>query len=380
MAQLVVRNLDDDVKAKLQRRARRHGRSTEEEVRELARQFPLLDELGIPYTALDRVGCFAVDPALEHAATPFLGGLYLPMDETGDCARFTVALARHAEALGVKFRYRCTAGKAIVERDTILGVETTAGPIEADHVVVALGAGAVDFITKPDDQLMNVENFIEELIQKIKVASKAKLVQHARSSSEQSGPLQHQTSKKMIAIAASTGGTEAIYTILQSLPREMPGMVIVQHIPPRFSKMFAERMNQVLPFEVKEAETGDIVEWGRVLIAPGDRHMRVRRVGDRFKVECFHGDKVSGHRPSADVLFESVAREAGDQAVGIILTGMGYDGAKGLLAMKRRGARTIGQDESSSVVYGMPKVAYEIGAVEKQVPLARIPRALGSML
>ncbi len=244
----------------------------------------------------------------------------------------------------------------------------------------ALGAGAVDFITKPDDQLMNVENFIEELIQKIKVASKAKLVQHARSSSEQSGPLQHQTSKKMIAIAASTGGTEAIYTILQSLPREMPGMVIVQHIPPRFSKMFAERMNQVLPFEVKEAETGDIVEWGRVLIAPGDRHMRVRRVGDRFKVECFHGDKVSGHRPSADVLFESVAREAGDQAVGIILTGMGYDGAKGLLAMKRRGARTIGQDESSSVVYGMPKVAYEIGAVEKQVPLARIPRALGSML
>jgi len=119
---------------------------TEEEARELARQFPLLDELGIPYTALDRVGCFAVDPALEHAATPFLGGLYLPMDETGDCARFTVALARHAEALGVKFRYRCTAGKAIVERDTILGVETTAGPIEADHVVVALGAGAVQWL------------------------------------------------------------------------------------------------------------------------------------------------------------------------------------------------------------------------------------------
>mgnify|MGYP003809322297 CR=1 FL=1 len=250
----------------------------------------------------------------------------------------------------------------------------------SSSVFDAMGAGAVDFITKPDDQLMHVENFIEELIHKIKVASKAKLVQHARSSSEVPRQMQHQMSKKLIAMAASTGGTEAIFTVLQCLPQEMPGMVIVQHIPTKFSKMFAERLNQALPFEVKEAETGDIVGQGRVLIAPGDQHMRVRKIGDRFKVECFHGDKVSGHRPSADVLFESVAREAGNMAVGIILTGMGYDGAKGLLAMKRRGARTIGQDETTSVVYGMPKVAYEIGAVEKQLPLTRIPHALGSML
>lgn len=120
--------------------------STEEEVRELARQFPLLDELGIPYTALDRIGCLAVDPALEYATMPFLGGLYLPMDETGDCARFTQGLARHAEALGVQFRYGCAAGKAIVQRDTILGVETSQGTIKADHVVVALGAGAVQWL------------------------------------------------------------------------------------------------------------------------------------------------------------------------------------------------------------------------------------------
>lgn len=160
----------------------------------------------------------------------------------------------------------------------------------------------------------------------------------------------------------------------------MPGIVIVQHIPPKFSAMFAQRLNLTASMEVKEAQNGDYVETGKVLIAPGDKHMRVRKIGSRYKVECFEGEKINGHCPSVDVLFESVAKEAGRNAIGIILTGMGYDGAKGLLAMKRSGAKTIGQDEASSVVYGMPKVAYNIGAVDKQVPLNRIVRTLFTML
>lgn len=160
----------------------------------------------------------------------------------------------------------------------------------------------------------------------------------------------------------------------------MPGIVIVQHIPPKFSAMFAQRLNSTASLEVKEAQNGDYVEPGRVLIAPGDKHMRIRKLGSRYKVECFEGEKINGHCPSVDVLFESVAKEAGRNAIGIILTGMGYDGAKGLLAMKRSGAKTIGQDEASSVVYGMLKVAYNIGAVDKQVPFNRIVRTLFTML
>ncbi|AZK47933.1 protein-glutamate methylesterase/protein-glutamine glutaminase [Paenibacillus lentus] len=255
----------------------------------------------------------------------------------------------------------------------------------------ALNAGAIDFISKPDSQLSNVENFIEELIEKIKIASKAKMVHPVKNSmSEVAGSnpsmatmksaASKQTTTKLIAIGASTGGTEAIQAILKSLPHDIPGIVIVQHIPPMFSKMFAERLNKTFPFHIKEAETGDRIEKGKVLIAPGDQHMRVRRTGDQFKVECFHGEKVNRHCPSIDVLFESVAKEAGSQSIGIILTGMGYDGAKGLLSMKRKGARTIGQDEQSSVVYGMPKVAFELGAVEKQSSLSNIPRVLSMML
>lgn len=237
-----------------------------------------------------------------------------------------------------------------------------------DSVLEALDAGAVDFLSKPDCQLSNVESFIEELIEKIKMAPTSKTSRSIGSK------------MKLIAIGASTGGTEAVYHLLKSLPHDIPGVVIVQHIPPVFSRMFADRLNQTLPFLVKEAETGDMIEKGMVLIAPGDKHLRVQKDGEQFKVECFHGEKVNGHRPSVDILFESVAKEAGSRSIGILLTGMGYDGAKGLLSMKRKGARTIGQDEKSSVVYGMPKVAYEMGAVEKQSSLKGIPQVLCKML
>jgi two-component system chemotaxis response regulator CheB len=256
----------------------------------------------------------------------------------------------------------------------------------------AMNAGAVDFIPKPDGGTARTERFVDELAEKIRIASRARIVRPGsrpaaeavpgapRRAASPAGAPSARPSPKLIAIGASTGGPEAIYTLLGGLPRDVPGIVIVQHIPARFSRMFAERLNRSLGFRVKEAETGDAAERGTVLIAPGDRHMRVKRSGDRFKVECFAGEKVNRHCPSIDVLFESVAREAGSRSIGVILTGMGYDGAKGLLAMRRKGARTIGQDEASSVVYGMPKVAWELGAVEKQCSLYVMPRVLAGML
>lgn len=247
----------------------------------------------------------------------------------------------------------------------------------------AMNAGAVDFVTKPDVQsVKSVETFINELIVKIKIASTAKVsnVKSIAGTTSDIGSTGVDISHRLIAIGASTGGTEALYNILKMLPPITPGIVVVQHIPPVFSRMFAERLNGSTPFRVKEAKTGDMVEQGQVLIAPGDRHMKIRKVGDRYRIECIEGDRVNGHCPSVDVLFESVAKAAGDQAIGIILTGMGYDGAKGLLSMKRKGARTIGQDEKTSVVYGMPKVAYEIGAVEKQAALTNIAHTIFAML
>jgi len=248
----------------------------------------------------------------------------------------------------------------------------------SEVVFEAMDAGAVDFVTKPNFQsLTSVENFINEMIAKIKIAAKAK-VRAAGQVTVSPVESTNQNSDKIIAIGASTGGTEAIAGILKNLPPTTPGIVIVQHIPPVFSKMFADRLNNSTRLQVKEAETGDLIAPGKVLIAPGDQHMSVVKVGDKYKVKCYKGEKVNGHCPSVDVLFESVAKEAGNKAVGIILTGMGYDGAKGLLAMKRKGALTIGQDEKSSVVYGMPKVAFEIGALEKQVSLENIPQVIFS--
>lgn len=253
----------------------------------------------------------------------------------------------------------------------------------SNSVFEAMNAGAVDFVTKPDVQsAKGVEAFVKELIAKIKVASVAK-VSNLRNTNIQASILEssmNNYNNKIIAIGASTGGTEAICTLLKSFSTEMPPIVIVQHIPPVFSRMFAERLNNCTALTVKEAENGDFLEAGKVLIAPGNMHMRIKKIGNRFKVECFEGEKVNGHCPSVDVLFDSMAKEVGNNALGIILTGMGYDGAKGLLSMKRKGARTIGQDKKSCVVYGMPKVAFEIGAVEKQASLTNIPQIVFSIM
>lgn len=246
----------------------------------------------------------------------------------------------------------------------------------------AMDAGAVDFVVKPDmSSVKSVESFINEIIEKVKIVSKAKVLCNRKENlTEKIIGKVDSGANKIIAIGASTGGTDAIHSIIKALPGDVPGIVIVQHIPPVFSRMFAERLNNSTKLNAKEAQSGDFVERGKVLIAPGDQHMKVVKIGDKYKVHCFEGEKVNGHCPSVDVLFGSVAKEAGENAIGVILTGMGYDGAKGLLAMRRKGARTIGQDEKSSVVYGMPQVAFNVGAVEKQTSLDNIAQLIYKML
>ncbi|WP_234978342.1 protein-glutamate methylesterase/protein-glutamine glutaminase [Bacillus tuaregi] len=245
----------------------------------------------------------------------------------------------------------------------------------------ALNAGAVDFVTKPNVQSpVSVEDFINDLIFKIKIAAQSKVSIPEPSPDKARIAVGKLDTNRLIAMGASTGGTEALFSIIKALPSSMPGILIVQHIPSVFSRMFAERLNNQTALNVKEAEDGDVMKQGQVLVAPGGKHMRIKRWRDTYKVEILAEDKVNGHCPSIDVLFESVAKEAGRQAIGIILTGMGYDGAKGLLAIRRKGGRTIGQDEETSVVYGMPKASFNIGAVEKQAPLHQIPQILLGML
>jgi len=242
----------------------------------------------------------------------------------------------------------------------------------------ALEAGAVDFVPKPHSHIYDGKDEMrEELITKVKIASKVKVVRRVMQHPQEANTTSlAETTNKIVAIGASTGGTEALKDVLMGLPRNAPGTIIVQHMPANFTGPFAERLNTMCAMEVREARNGDSIIPGLVLIAPGDYHMVVRRSGARYYVEIGSGDKVSGHRPSADVLLNSVAKIAGANAIGVILTGMGGDGARGLLAMRNAGARTIGQDEASCIVYGMPKVAYELGAVEKQLPLHKIANGI----
>jgi len=239
----------------------------------------------------------------------------------------------------------------------------------SDRVFDAMNAGAVDFVPKPNaSSPESVQKFILDLIQKIKAASKAKVLSVEETSvSDIKTKIIKQ--HELIAIGASTGGTEAIYNLLKQLPKGLPGIVIVQHIPPVFSTMFAERLDNQTHFSVKEAVNGDLVERDHVYLAPGDKHIQVRKSDKGYFLKVYQGEKVSGHCPSVDVLFQSVSQEVGDKALGVILTGMGYDGAKGLAMMKRKGAITLGQDEKSCVVYGMPKAAYDLNGVTKQASL-----------
>jgi two-component system chemotaxis response regulator CheB len=252
-----------------------------------------------------------------------------------------------------------------------------------NRVLEALEAGAVDFVAKPrGTSTTDMDTFIREIVRKIKIAATSrpdtsgpeKLLQSRRATGGSRGT-------QIVAMGASTGGTEALLRVLRQLPANMPGIVIVQHMPPVFTRMYAERLNNNTQLHVKEAVSGDRILPGTALLAPGDYQMRVKRTEQGLVVECKYQEaKVSGHCPSVDVLFDSVANEVGRNSVGILLTGMGHDGARGLLNMRRKGAMTFGQDEASSVVYGMPKIAYELGAVATQCALNDIPGALLSHL
>ena len=248
----------------------------------------------------------------------------------------------------------------------------------SDKVFDALNAGAVDFVAKPAvSSRVQLEEFIRnELLVKIKIASTAKISNIKRKVMAQEQDVHRLSTRRnnlIVAIGASTGGTEAIFAVAKEYGTDIPGIVVVQHMPPGFTSMYAKRLNDQCRIQGKEAQTGDRVMPGHMLIGPGgDQQMRLLKVSGVYQVECRKGPRVNGHCPSVDVLFDSVAKCAGPDAVGIILTGMGGDGAKGLLAMRKAGARTIGQDESTCVVYGMPKVAYDLGAVEYQEKLTQI--------
>ena len=246
----------------------------------------------------------------------------------------------------------------------------------------ALAAGAVDFVRKPAGQgQRHVESFIAALAQKVVTASNAR-VRSALPATTAPAPVVPAAKlggtamdRVIIGLGASTGGTEATLSVMKRLPADIPPMVIVQHMPPGFTKMYAERLDRLCAMEVQEAKNGDELRRGLALVAPADLQCRIVRIGTKYTVSCSPGEKISGHRPSVDALFHSMADNV-RKMVGIIMTGMGQDGAAGLLEMRKKGAYTIGQDKESSVVYGMPGVAQNIGAVTIQSSLDNISNVL----
>jgi two-component system chemotaxis response regulator CheB len=249
-------------------------------------------------------------------------------------------------------------------------------PAGGELAMEALAAGAVDVLCKPG-AAFTVGDMTGQLIQKVKAAARVnmKARAHRPAAPPQAQPAKalSRTTNQILAIGASTGGTVALEAILRAMPPNAPGIVITQHMPEMFTKYFADRLDQIAQLQVREGADGDSVVPGVALIAPGNKHMLLKRSGARYYVNVRDGPRVNLHRPSVDVMFRSVAQAAGRNAVGVILTGMGGDGAQGLLEMKTAGARTLAQDEASCVVFGMPKVAIELGAADKVVALDAMP-------
>ncbi len=286
--------------------------------------------------------------------------------------------------------------KIMAERPTPVVICSTLTDKGAETTMAAMAAGAVCIITKPK---LGLKDFLtesaDELVAAVRAAAQVNVRRLAARAALPAAPAPAaklsadvilapaadtraalRTTERVVAIGTSTGGTLALEEVLTALPRVTPGIVIVQHMPEKFTAAFAERLNKLCQIEVREARHGDRVLPGRALIAPGGRHMLLRRDGAQYYADVIDGPLVNRHRPSVDVLFRSVARQAGANALGIIMTGMGDDGAAGLLEMRKAGARTVAQDEDSCVVYGMPKEAVKRGAVEKSVPLTSIHREI----
>lgn len=281
--------------------------------------------------------------------------------------------------------------KIMAERPTPVVICSTLTAKGTETAMAALSAGAVSIITKPKIGLKQFLNDVsDDLISAVKAAARAnvrrlqvapKLTADAvlPAADARSSALLR-TTDRVVALGTSTGGTQALEVVLRALPRMSPGIVIVQHMPEHFTAAFADRLNGLCQIEVREARHNDRVVAGRALIAPGGKHMLLRRNGAQYHVEVVDGPLVNRHRPSVDVLFRSVAKCAGANALGVIMTGMGDDGAAGLLEMRKAGAQTVGQDEASCVVYGMPKEAVKRGAVAKVVPLDAIAREIQAQL
>lgn len=280
--------------------------------------------------------------------------------------------------------------KVMAERPTPVVICSSLAESGAQATFDALSAGAVSIITKPK---LGLKSFLEDasndIASAVRAAARANLGALRRNAAAASSPLPRpdpipasglslsvRTTDQVIAIGTSTGGTQALEAILTRLPATCLGIVIVQHMPEKFTAMFADRLNSLCDIEVREACDGDRVIPGRALIAPGGRHMSLRRSGAQYVVEVADGPLVNRHKPSVDVLFRSVAKYAGTNALGIIMTGMGDDGARGLKEMHHAGARTIAQDEASCVVFGMPMEAIKLGGVDEILPLARIPERM----
>ncbi len=277
--------------------------------------------------------------------------------------------------------------KLMSERPTPVVICSSLTEKGAETTIQALAAGAVSIVTKPKIGLKQfLQDDSENLISAVKAAARANVRRLVRSTAAVPVPAKltadailsstfqamDETTDRVVAIGTSTGGTQALEVLLTALPRVCPGIVIVQHMPEKFTGAFAARLNNLCLIEVREAVNGDRVLPGRALIAQGGRHILLKRSGAQYHVEIVDGPLVTRHRPSVDVLFRSVAKCAGKNALGIIMTGMGDDGARGLKEMFDSGARTVGQNEDSCVVYGMPKEAAKLGAVSKELPLDRI--------
>ena len=281
--------------------------------------------------------------------------------------------------------------KIMAERPTPVVICSTLTDKGTETSLAALSAGAVAIITKPKIGLQQFLNDAsEDLTSAVKAAARANVRRLQVTSkhtadvilppAEPTRNAMIQTTERVVALGTSTGGTQALEVVLTALPRVSPGIVIVQHMPEQFTAAFASRLNGLCQIEVKEAQNNDRVIQGRALIAPGGKHMLLRRNGAQYFVEVVDGPLVNRHRPSVDVLFRSVAKCAGANALGVIMTGMGDDGAAGLLEMRKAGAQTLAQDEKSCVVYGMPKEAFKRGAVGRFVPLDLIAREIQTQL
>jgi two-component system chemotaxis response regulator CheB len=279
-------------------------------------------------------------------------------------------------------------GKIMAERPTPVVICSTLTTAGAETTIQALSAGAFAIVTKPKigmkEFLLDASSNLVEVVRAAARANTANLNPAPQRDAVAATPAPdgldalRETTQRVVAIGTSTGGTQALETILSALPRVSPGIVVVQHMPEKFTTAFAARLDKVCQIEVREAEDGDRVLAGRALIAPGGRHMTLKRSGAQYHVEVSDGPLVNRHRPSVDALFLSVAKHAGRNALGVIMTGMGDDGARGLFEMHEAGARTVAQDEATCVVFGMPKEAIKLGGVDKVVPLQAITREISA--